>query len=196
MFNIENFKTQPLEEPKYALPLRITYTQNGVDKNWEAVKSHNSVAILLYHREKDAFLVVKQFRPPVYMNDKNKLMTWELCAGIIDKDKSIEEIAQDEILEECGFHVDLNKIEKISAFFTSVGITGSKQFLFYAEIDESMKVSNGGGINDEMIILEYLPVKNSLEFIYDDNFAKTAGLMFAFIWFLEYKNKKQPIIIN
>jgi len=187
MFQIEDFKTQPLEEPKYALPLRITYSQNGVCKNWEAVKSHNSVAILLYHREKDSFLVVKQFRPPVFMNDRSKIVTWELCAGIVDKDKSLEEIAQDEILEECGFYVQLDKIERITSFFTSVGITGSKQFLFFAEIDDSMKINNGGGINDEMIILEYLPVKNSLEFIYNEDYAKTAGLMFSFLWFLKNK---------
>ena len=54
-FKIENFQTQPLENPKYTVPLRVTYKQNGIDKNWEAIKSHNSVAILLYHKEFNSF---------------------------------------------------------------------------------------------------------------------------------------------
>ncbi len=191
-FKIENFQTQPLENPKYTVPLRVTYKQNGIDKNWEAIKSHNSVAILLYHKEFNSFLLVKQFRPPVFMNDKTKFVTWELCAGIVDKDKTLEEIAQDEILEECGFYVPLIKIERITSFFTSVGVTGSKQYLFFAEIDNSMKVNSGGGINDELIILEYLPLKNSLEFIFNENLAKTSGLMFSFLWF--FKFKKQDLL--
>jgi 8-oxo-dGTP pyrophosphatase MutT (NUDIX family) len=32
-------------------------------------------------------------------------MTLELCAGIVDKSLSLVEIAQEEILEECGYKV-------------------------------------------------------------------------------------------
>ena len=42
-------------------------------------------------------------------------VTVELCAGIIDKDKPREEIAQEEILEECGYNVPVEKLEKIIA---------------------------------------------------------------------------------
>ncbi|WP_421717139.1 hypothetical protein [Arcobacter arenosus] len=94
---IEKFKTSDLIDTKFVHPVKISYTQNGIDKNWEAVKSFDSVAILLYHSEKNAFILVKQFRPPVYLNDKSKLCTYELCAGIVDKDKSLLEIAREEI---------------------------------------------------------------------------------------------------
>ncbi len=43
-------------------------------------------------------------------------VTWELCAGIVDKNKSLAEIAQEEILEECGYNVPLEKVERIAAF--------------------------------------------------------------------------------
>jgi len=39
--------------------------------------------------------------------------TLELCAGIIDKDVSIEEIARQELLEEVGYDVPVGKLEKI-----------------------------------------------------------------------------------
>ena len=97
---IEKFKTSDLVDTKFVHPVKISYIQNGIKKNWEAVKSFDSVAILLYHSEKNAFILVKQFRPPVYLNDESKLCTYELCAGIVDKDKSLLEIAKEEIDEE------------------------------------------------------------------------------------------------
>ena len=186
---IKNFKTDTLKNTRFVHPVSIIYNQNGVDKIWEAVKSFDSVAILLFHEEKNAFLLVKQFRPPVYLNDKSKLCTYELCAGIVDKNKSLKEIAQEEIDEECGYVVPLEKIEKITSFYTNVGVSGGKQSLFYATINESMKVHAGGGIHDEQIETMFLPVDDFKTFIYDEEKAKTPGLMFSFFWFMDNKCK-------
>ena len=182
---IKNLEISELKDTKYIHPLKVTFSQNGKSKTWEAVKSHNSVAVLLYHVEKKAFLLVKQFRIPVYLNDNSKKFTYELCAGLVDKDKSLEEIVQEEIDEECGYHVELNNISKITSFYTNVGISGACQYLYFAKIDESMKIHNGGGVNDEEIELSFLPIEQSDEFIFDESKAKTPGLMFAFYWFLK-----------
>jgi UDP-sugar diphosphatase len=40
-------------------------------------------------------------------------LTVEFCAGIVDKNKSLEEIAVDEIREECGYEVKVSDIQKI-----------------------------------------------------------------------------------
>lgn len=184
---ITNVNTTTLDETKFVHPVKITYTQNGINKDWEAVKSFDSVAVLLYHEEKNAFLLVKQFRPPVYLNDQSKTFTYELCAGIVDKQKSLEVIAQEEIDEECGYQVPLEKIEKITSFYTNVGVSGGKQSLYYAPINESMKVHEGGGIHDELIETMLLPVDDFKQFIYDESKAKTPGLMFSFFWFMDNK---------
>jgi len=187
---IENFKLKPLKQSRFVNPIQLEYKQSGVQKVWEAVKSHDSVAILLYHREKEAFLIVKQFRPPVYMNDKNHSLTYELCAGIVDKDASLEQIAKEEINEECGYDVELDTIEEGTSFFTNVGVSGSQQTLFFSQIDESMKVHEGGGIHDEQIVLEFIPLSEAKAFIFDTSKAKTPGLMFAFYWFFETFGKE------
>jgi len=184
---IKNFETSVLDNTKFVHPVKITYNQNGVNKSWEAVKSFDSVSILLYNVDRDAFLIVKQFRPPVYLNDTSKLCTYELCAGIIDKDKPLNVIVQEEIDEECGYAVPLESIEKITSFYTNVGVSGGKQNLFFAQIDDSMKSHAGGGIHDEEIETMYLPVDEYKDFIYDENIAKTPGLMFSFMWFMENK---------
>ena len=184
---IKNFQTTLLDDTLFVHPVKITYNQNGVNKSWEAVKSFDSVAVLIYHEEKEAFLLVKQFRPPVYLNDKSKTFTYELCAGIVDKDKSLEVIALEEIDEECGYTVPLENIEKITSFYTNVGVSGGKQSLFYATINESMKTHEGGGIHDEEIETMLLPIKEFKPFIYDETKAKTPGLMFSFFWFMDNK---------
>lgn len=188
--HIEKFTLNPLVDPKFISTSLAKYEQNGIAKNWEVVQAHDSVAILLYHREYNSFILVKQFRPAVYVNNSDGI-SLELCAGIVDKDMSLQQIAQEEIEEECGYAVSLENIQKITSFYTSVGFAGSKQTLYYAEVDENMKVSEGGGIEGELIEVISLPLEESETFMYDEEIVKTPGLMFAFMWWND-KIRKRP----
>ncbi len=181
---IKDFKLQPLVNAKFISTAFATYEQEGIQKSWEIVEAHDSVAILIYHKEKRSFVLVKQFRPAVYVNNKNG-MTVELCAGIVDKELSLVEIAKEEVEEECGYDIPLSNIEKITSFHTSVGFAGSKQTLYFAEVEERMKVSEGGGVDHEQIEVVYLPTEDAKKLLYDENIAKTPGLMFAFMWWFE-----------
>lgn len=186
---LKNFKVTELSNTQYIHPVRVSYTLNGKDKNWEAVRSHDSVAVLLYHTTQNAFLLVNQFRAPVYLSDKSKEFTYELCAGLVDKDIPLVDIIKEEIDEECGYDVDVNTISKVATFYNNVGVSGGCQTVFFAKIDESMKVHDGGGINDEEIETMFLPIDEVDEFIFDEAKAKTPGLMFSLYWFLKNKEK-------
>lgn len=188
MFQIKDFKTAPLDNPHYVRPVRLNYVQNGMHKSWEAVKSHDSVSVLLYHTQKRAFLLVKQFRAPVFMNDTAYNCTYELCAGIIDKEISLEEIVKEEIDEECGYEVNVKDIVKITSFFTNVGVTGSRQHLYFALINSDKQKHGGGGTENEEIFLEYVTLNDAEAFMYDEQKAKTPGLLFAFEWFLKHQS--------
>lgn len=184
-FRIEDFSITTLEDNKFISPVRLRYTQNGQKREWEAVQAHDSVAVLLYHRDRRSFLIVKQFRAAVHMNHAQVTFTHELCAGIIDKDLPLEEIAREEVFEECGYDIAVDKIHRISSFFTNVGITGNRQHLYFAILEDSQKAHEGGGIHNEEIVLEYIHVSEARTFLYDERYAKTPGLMFAFYWFFE-----------
>ena len=43
-------------------------------------------------------------------------ITIELCAGIVDKNFSLEDIARLEMLEECGYDVPVSKLERIISY--------------------------------------------------------------------------------
>ncbi len=174
-----------LKEPKFIKPIKINYIQNEQKKEWEAVISHDSVSILLYHRERKAFVIVKQLRAPVLNMNKTNGMMYELCAGIVDKKVSNIQIAKEEILEECGYNIPVNNLKKISTFFTSVGISGASQTLYYAECDESMKTTEGGGLAEEEIEVIYIPTKEAKQFMFNENYQKTPGMLMAFYWFFD-----------
>lgn len=181
---ISDVKIVECIDSQFVQPKRMEYLQAGEPRKWDMVEVHDSVAIVLYHENHQSLIVVKQFRPPVYLKN-NEGYTYELCAGIIDKEKSLVEIAHEEILEECGYHVPVEKIQKITSFYTAVGFAGSVQTLYYACLNEAMKVNEGGGVDVEMIEVIEVPLHEAKRFVFDESKAKTPGLMFGFGWFLE-----------
>jgi len=178
---------EKLKNPRFIKPILINYSQDNVEKKWEAVTSHDSVAVLLYHEDKKSFVLVKQLRATVLNKNKTNGMMYELCAGIVDKDTTNAQIAKEEVLEECGFDILVENLEKISSFYTSVGISGTHQTLYYATCRDDMKVNDGGGLADENIEVIYIPLDESKEFMFDESYQKTTGVMMSFYWFFDKK---------
>jgi len=115
-------------------------------------------------------------------------ITYELCAGIIDKEISLTAIMKEELLEECGYNVPEENIKKICKCRAGVGSTGAEQTLFFATVTDEMIVEGAGGGNlfeGERIEVFYLPLDKSREFVFDETKEKPAGLMFAFMWYFE-----------
>ncbi len=176
---------------------RMHYNEEGVEKSWDIIKSLDSVAVLLYEKESDCFVIVKQFRPAIYarrFHFKHEIdgYTHELCAGLVDKaNKSLEEIACEEALEECGYKISPKNLETIGQFYSATGLSGSLQTIYYAEVCESLRVSKGGGIDTEKIEVLFLKRSKALDFMMDFQYAKTTGLSLAILWhFKKFKNIK------
>ncbi len=185
-FIVEDFKLQPLQNGEYIKPAFATFKLNNQPRNWEVVDTKDSVAILLYNKDNDSFVCVRQFRPAVYASDKDSSgVTVELCAGLVDKNLTLEQIASEEIIEETGYSVDASLLTKITSFYTAVGSSGAKQHLYFAEVSNECKVSSGGGVEgEEMIDVVEICLKDAKEFMYNEDIAKTPGLLFAFEWFI------------
>ena len=159
---------------------KVRYLQDEKEESKVVAKAKDTVKILIYHKEKDAFVLTKQFRPFLYVNHPDKAFRIELCGGRVDKDLSLEQIAIEEVFEETGYKVD--KLQKITTFYTT-----SKMTLYYVEVDESMRANSGGGVDYEMIEVIYLPIQKAKEFMFDENIPKRPALMFSFCWFLNMK---------
>lgn len=64
MDNITKIRFGPLPvDSPYVKPFRMYYEQNGVEKNWDLLKVHDSVSIIIYNSTRKTLVFVKQFRP-------------------------------------------------------------------------------------------------------------------------------------
>uniref|UniRef100_A0A2A4JZJ4 Uridine diphosphate glucose pyrophosphatase NUDT14 n=1 Tax=Heliothis virescens TaxID=7102 RepID=A0A2A4JZJ4_HELVI len=133
MEDLKKVYMTPLPDSPYVRPFRFNYTQGGKEKNWDMLEVHDSVAIIVFNVTRNVLVFVKQFRPAIYYNsvppcdredeeiDTEKYpaslgITLEMCAGIVDKNKSLQEIAREEVLEECGYDVPLKELQKIASY--------------------------------------------------------------------------------
>ncbi|MGL2869050.1 NUDIX hydrolase [Helicobacter pylori] len=186
---------EPCSSSNFIELKRMHYNEENTKKTWDIIKSLDSVAVLLYEKESDCFVIVKQFRPAIYARHfhfKHEIdgYTYELCAGLVDKaNKSLEEIACEEALEECGYQISTKNLETIGQFYSATGLSGSLQTLYYAEVRANLRVSKGGGIDTEKIEVLFLERSKALDFIMDLQYAKTTGLSLAILWHLKkFKN--------
>lgn len=190
---IKNIKICEFKSSNFIKPFSIEFLQDEKKRRWDCIEVHDCVSILLYHTQKNAFLLVKQFRPSLwYYQNKNGFksdeigVSYELCSGIMDKNKSEKQTAIEEILEETGYKV--TNLARITSSFSALGISASKQSIFFANIDESMKVSQGGGVDDEKIELAFIDKNKALNFAYDENIPKAISVIFAFMWYFSNQN--------
>lgn len=177
------------------------------------VKAHDSVAIITFNKTRNTLVVVKQFRPAVYYGQifeyleanpsassedliskfppKNAI-TIELCAGICDKDLPMNEIAREELIEECGYDVSANRIHEIIRYRSGVGSTGSLQVMFYCEVTDDDKVHGaGGGVDDELIDVIELTLDEAREMLKQGTeITSPPAFLFGILWFLTNKAPK------
>lgn len=110
--------------------VRLRFLQDGQRKEWDVIRLHDSVCIIVFNISRKKLVFVRQFRPAVYYaflpekQDEIDVkcypatlgLTLELCAGIVDKDKSLVEIAREELREECGYEAPISAFEQITTY--------------------------------------------------------------------------------
>lgn len=120
-------------------------------------------------------VLVRQFRYPV---GREML---EIPAGKLDPGESPEECAKRETAEETGFY--LNSLQKIGAFFTTVGFTNEIIHLFYSNDLQSYRPAREGPANadeDENLSVIIYPVAEVFRMI-DEGLIMDAKTIIAFL---------------
>jgi len=118
-------------------------------------------------------------------------ITLELCAGIVDKEgKSLAEIAAEEVEEECGYHVDLKQVEFVQTFRGAIGTGGSKMSLFYVEVTNDQKVSEGGGVveDGEMVEVVEMSIEEIKAYLQKEEVNCPTFTLYGLQWFLSNKS--------
>ena len=147
---IRNMQRELLSDNWYTLE-KITFEYLRDDGVWEkqireAYDRGNGAAILLYNVEKRKVVLTKQFRMPTYVNGNEDGMMIEVCAGLLEKGNA-EATIKMEVEEETGYKID--KVKKVFEAYMSPGSVTEILYFFIGEYDDVMKVSEGGGAEDE-----------------------------------------------
>lgn len=110
-----------------------------------AFERGDSVAVLLFDKNAQEFLLTEQFRYPTCKHQKGWIV--EIVAGSIDPNETPEVCAEREVLEEMGYRV--TQLQLIHTFYTSPGGSTERMYLYYGEVSDEDKIALGGGVNDE-----------------------------------------------
>ncbi|MCR9229050.1 MAG: NUDIX domain-containing protein [Flavobacteriaceae bacterium] len=154
---IRNMRRELLSDNWYTLE-KITFEYLRDDGVWEkqsreAYDRGNGAAILLYNVEKGKVVLTRQFRMPTYVNGNMDGMMIEACAGLLEKGNA-EETIKMEVEEETGYKID--KVKKIFEAYMSPGSVTEILYFFIGQYEDGMKVSAGGGAEDETENIEVL----------------------------------------
>lgn len=183
---IKILKKEVLSDNWYTLnKITFDYTQkdgNIQRQEREAYDRGNGSTILLYNKEKGTVVLTRQFRMPTYLNGNESGFLIEACAGLLEKDNA-EDCIRKETEEETGYRI--RNVRKIFESYMSPGSVTEILYFFVAEYEDHMKVSEGGGTDEEedIQVLE-IPFGKAMDMIDNGGIkdAKTIMLLqYAFI---------------
>ncbi|MDT8701506.1 GDP-mannose pyrophosphatase NudK [Kluyvera ascorbata] len=151
----------------YFILRNITYDltqRNGdvVQHKREVYDRGNGATVLLYNRQKQSVVLVRQFRVATWVNGNLDGMLIETCAGLLDDDEP-EACIRKEAIEETGYQV--SNVRKVFQLYMSPGGVTEIVHFFIAEYDERLRQNNGGGVEDEDIDVLELPFAQAIEMI-------------------------------
>ncbi len=154
---LKNIEKTLLSDNYYTLN-RVTFDYLMKDGRWvnamrEVYDRGDGAGILLYNTKKKAVILTKQFRMPTFMNDNEDGFLVEIAAGMLDKDNP-EDCVIRETEEETGYR--LKTVKKVYEGYSSPGVMTEKMHFFVGEYSDDMKVSKGGGIDNEQEDIEVL----------------------------------------
>ncbi|UIR56906.1 GDP-mannose pyrophosphatase NudK [Sphingobacterium sp. SRCM116780] len=155
--NIKITNTEILSDNWYVLK-KITYEYSKKDgtkmtQSREAYDRGNGATILLYNKEQKTVILTRQFRLPTFVNGNETGMLIETCAGLLDEDNA-EDCIRRETEEETGYKI--TEVRKIFEAYMSPGSVTEILHFFIAEYAKEMKVSEGGGLEQEEENIEVL----------------------------------------
>jgi len=125
----------------------------------------DSVAVMLYDRDQDSVILVKQFRYPVYVREKDMGWLLETVAGVVDRDRTPDEVARAETVEEAGY--SLEELEHVATFYPSPGACSERIHLYLGYVSAANRVGPGGGRlgESEDIQVQEMPLDEALHLV-------------------------------
>lgn len=149
-------KVETLSDDWFVLK-KTTFDYRRSDGTWqrqsrETYDRGHGATILLYNRELQTVVLVRQFRFPAYGENHDGFLI-EAAAGLLDE-ASPEVRIKAEVEEETGYRI--GAVTKVFEAFMSPGSVTERLHFFVAEYDPASRPGSGGGLAEEGEDIEVL----------------------------------------
>ncbi len=143
-----------------------------------------AVGVLLYDPDRDALVMIEQFRVGSAAVGGPAWMT-EIVAGMVDPDESPEEVARREAMEEAGCAI--REIEKICDYYVSPGAFTELVTVYCGRVD-SRGLAATGGLEEEHedIRILVLPTDEAIRMM-DENRLQNSVSIIAVGWLARHR---------
>ncbi|WP_207462255.1 NUDIX domain-containing protein [Azospirillum sp. SYSU D00513] len=150
----------------------------------EVCERGDAVGVLLYDPDKDAVVLIEQFRVGAAASGRSAWLT-EIVAGVIDEGETPEDVARRESKEEAGCTVQ--ELEKICDYFSSPGALTEYVSVFCGRVD-SEGLSQSGGLEEEHedIRVSVVPSDEAIRLL-DENRLQNSVTVIAVGWFARHR---------
>ena len=139
---------------------RLKLRHRLISGEWSSVvdrfllRRPDAVCAVVHNTDRDCLYLVRQFRPGAFEKEQGWLC--ELAAGLVDGDETPLEALHREVDEELGFR--FQNAQLLDHFFPSPGIITERIYMYYVQVTDADKVSDGGGLDDEHEDIEILEI--------------------------------------
>lgn len=156
--------------------------QMSEELTWYLLHRPDAVCAVVYNTDHDSVYFVRQFRLGMAVKEPDP-WSIELTAGIVDPGETSEQAICREIYEELGFEV--SAVTRVRAIFPSPAILSERIILYYVEVTDVQRRTNGGGTVDEHEDLEIIevPVRELRSFVAEKQLSDAKTLI-GIAWFL------------
>ena len=159
----------------------------SAERNYDVLRRGQAVAIVLYDPDRDAVVLVEQFRLPALLAGRSP---WQLeaAAGLIDTDETPHAVAVRETHEETGLAV-IGEPIPIQHYLSSSGNSDEGIFLFCGRVDST---AAGGvhGLSEEHEDIRVV-VKTSAEIgtLLDTGAIESGHTLIGLHWFVRHRER-------
>lgn len=158
------------------------------ERVYDVVRRGAAVAILLYDPERDAVVLVEQFRLPPLIAGFSPWVV-EVVAGLVDKDGESEaEVARREAIEEAGAAI-VGEIIPIQRYLPTPGNSDETVMLFCGRVDSSAAGGIHGLAEEHEDIKVVVRSLAELEAMIDAGQVETGHTLICLYWLLRHRDQ-------
>ena len=155
-------------------------------RNYEVLRRGQAVAIVLYDPDRDAVVLVEQFRLPALLAGRSPWQL-EVAAGLIDTDETPQAVAVRETREETGLAL-IGEPISIQRYLSSAGNSDEGVVLFCGRVDSTVAAGVHGLPEEHEDIRVVVKTLAEVEALLDTGAIESGHTLMGLYWLLRHRD--------